>query len=192
VLTVSRHALDFCVSVVGAPFQQTRLLGTRRLFTRHSQLGYRYLPTLRPRPFSPSLLSPNICPYAVWGKARMEVRSRRSTVAARSPPDAAQPLAARDLLSPPARRSTAPTRQSDLDTIHPPGNIPLFRCQFLKTSLANQPSAPHELLTNTDFSKNVYCGLRSFPFCTLLREEDSGVMRWVVEGACPRAPSEAQ
>jgi hypothetical protein len=151
-------------------------LGGFTLATLSSDIAT-YLPTLGPRPFSPSLLSPNICPYAVWGKARMEVRSRRSTVAARSPPDAAQPLAARDLLSPPARRSTAPTRQSDLDTVHSPAGqhttLPpkLFRCQFLKTSLVNQPSAPHELLTNTDFSEICIAASGSSPSTLCLEKK---------------------
>ena len=50
---------------------QTRLLGTRRLFTRHSQLGYRYLPTY---PWTSPLLAfiaePNICPYGRVGKGK--------------------------------------------------------------------------------------------------------------------------
>ena len=58
-------------------------LGGFSLATLSSDIAT-YLPTLGPRPFSPSLLSPNICPYAVWGKARREVRSRRSSITARA------------------------------------------------------------------------------------------------------------
>ena len=166
-------------------------------FTRHSQLGYRYLPTY---PWTSPLLAfiaepkylsvrrvgkgkeggtfPPLLHHCPGSRHQMQHNFCRLETFFRHQVGAVQ-----DLLG----------KAISIPFIHPPGNIPLFRCQILEDfprEPAFRPSrTPHE----HGLLKNMYCGLRFFPFYTSLEEEeDSDLVEWVDEGACPRAPGEAQ
>ena len=151
-----------------------------------------YLPTLGPRPFSPSLLSPNVCPYAVWGKARRDPPLHHHCPGARHQMQhnlwrletffRHQLGAVQHLLG----------KAMSIPFIHPPVNIPLPSEAIQMSVLKDFSCEPDFRSSRTRTSRKYVLRPPVPPFYTLLREEGSGVMRWVDEGACPWAPGEAQ